>query len=37
MLKKEWEDLGAEYYTDEAANAQCTVQTKPMFHSFNGK
>src|SRR5690554_4540852 len=30
-IEKVWRDLGSRFYTDPAANAQCTVQTKPMF------
>lgn len=30
-IEKEWRDLGSRYYSDDVANAQCTVQTKPMF------
>lgn len=29
--EKIWRDKGAEYYTDPIVNAQCTVQTKPLF------
>jgi len=34
-VEKEWRDLGSEFFTDEAANAQCTVQTKPMFATLS--
>ncbi|MBN1118770.1 MAG: hypothetical protein JXA77_16280 [Bacteroidales bacterium] len=34
-VEKEWRDLGSEYYTDQPANAQCTVQTKPMFSTLS--
>lgn len=34
-VEKEWRDLGSLYYTDAAANAQCTVQTKPMFTTLS--
>lgn len=34
-IEKEWRDLGSEFYTDVAANAQCTVQTKPMFTTLS--
>lgn len=34
-VEKEWRDLGSQYYTDPAANAQCTVQTKPMFATLS--
>jgi len=33
--EREWRDLGSDYYTDEPANAQCTVQTKPMFSTLS--
>lgn len=29
--EKEWRGLGSKFFTDETANAQITVQTKPMF------
>lgn len=29
--EKKWRDLGAEYYTDKAANSMSTVQSKPLF------
>lgn len=34
-VEKEWRNLGNKYYTDAAANAQCTVQTKPMFTTLS--
>ena len=34
-IEREWRDLGSLYYTDPAANAQCTVQTKPMFATLS--
>ncbi len=34
-VEKNWRDLGSQYYTDGAANAQCTVQTKPMFTTLS--
>lgn len=34
-IESEWRDLGSKYYTDPAANAQCTVQTKPMFATLS--
>ncbi|MCH7408942.1 hypothetical protein MM239_06020 [Belliella sp. DSM 111904] len=34
-VEKEWRDLGSQFYTDAAANAQCTVQTKPMFTTLS--
>lgn len=34
-VEKEWRDLGSQYYTDATANAQCTVQTKPMFTTLS--
>lgn len=33
--EKEWRDLASEYYTDGAANAIATVQTKPLFASLS--
>lgn len=30
-IESHWRDLGSSHYTDGAANAMCTVQTKPMF------
>ncbi len=33
--EKIWRDLGAKYYTDKAANAMSTVQTKPLFSSLS--
>ena len=30
-VEREWRDLGSRFYQDPAANAMCTVQTKPMF------
>lgn len=34
-VEKEWRDLGSKYYTDPSANAQSTVQTKPMFATLS--
>lgn len=34
-VEREWRDLGSKYYTDKPANAQCTVQTKPMFSTLS--
>ena len=34
-VEKNWRELGSQYYTDGAANAQCTVQTKPMFTTLS--
>lgn len=34
-VEKEWRDLGSKYYKDKPANAQCTVQTKPMFSTLS--
>lgn len=34
-IEKEWRDLGSKFYSDLAANAQCTVQTKPMFATLS--
>ena len=34
-VEKQWRDLGSEFYSDDAANAQCTVQTKPMFATLS--
>ena len=34
-VEKEWRDLGSKYYTDQPANAQSTVQTKPMFSTLS--
>lgn len=34
-IEKEWRDLGSRYYSDNVANAQCTVQTKPMFATLS--
>lgn len=34
-VEREWRDLGSQFYTDTAANAQCTVQTKPMFTTLS--
>ena len=33
--EKDWRDLGSEYYSDQPAHAQCTVQTKPMFTTLS--
>jgi hypothetical protein len=33
--EKEWRDLGSEYFTDQTANAQITVQTKPVFSTLS--
>lgn len=33
--EKVWRDLGSKYYQDPSANAQCTVQTKPMFATLS--
>lgn len=30
-----WRDLGSSYFTDEAAHAQSTVQTKPLFTTLS--
>jgi 5-methylcytosine-specific restriction protein B len=30
-IESDWRGLGSSHYTDGAANAMCTVQTKPMF------
>ncbi|MDQ8005269.1 MAG: AAA family ATPase [Pedobacter sp.] len=30
-VEKEWRDLGSEYFSDGAANAMATVQTKPLY------
>lgn len=34
-VERDWRDLGSKYYTDATANAQCTVQTKPMFATLS--
>jgi 5-methylcytosine-specific restriction protein B len=34
-VEGEWRDLGSKYYTDETANALCTVQTKPLFSTVS--
>ena len=34
-VEKEWRDLGSNFYTDKPANAQSTVQTKPMFATLS--
>ena len=34
-IEKEWRDLGSSYYSDKPANAQSTVQTKPMFATLS--
>tara|TARA_R110002051_G_C8759547_1_gene501457 strand:- start:2502 stop:4466 length:1965 start_codon:yes stop_codon:yes gene_type:complete len=34
-VEKEWRDLGSTFYTDKPANAQSTVQTKPMFATLS--
>lgn len=34
-VEKNWRDLGSEYYSDATANAQSTVQTKPMFATLS--
>jgi len=34
-VEREWRDLGSQHYTDKPANAQCTVQTKPMFATLS--
>jgi len=34
-IEGEWRDLGSEYYSDETANALCTVQTKPLFSTLS--
>jgi hypothetical protein len=34
-VEKEWRDLGSKYFTDKPANAQITVQTKPMFTTLS--
>lgn len=33
--EKTWRDLGSRFYTDGAANAQSTVQTKPLFSTLS--
>jgi len=33
--EKQWRDLGSKYYSDNAANAQSTVQTKPLFATLS--
>ncbi len=33
--EKKWRDLGSKFFTDKAANAQSTVQTKPMFATLS--
>ncbi|WP_424687348.1 MAG: AAA family ATPase [Halarcobacter ebronensis] len=33
-VEKSWRDLGSKYFTDAAANALSTVQTKPLFTSL---
>ena len=34
-VEKEWRGLGSKHYTDKPANAQSTVQTKPMFATLS--
>ncbi|WP_143961201.1 hypothetical protein [Litoribacter populi] len=34
-LEGKWRDLGSAHYSDKPANAQCTVQTKPMFSTLS--
>ncbi len=34
-IEQQWRDLGAEFYTDESANAMATVQTKPLFTTIS--
>src|SRR5690554_4613263 len=34
-IEQTWRNLGSTYYSDEAANAQSTVQTKPMFATLS--
>lgn len=34
-VEKEWRDLGSKYFKDGPANAQITVQTKPMFTTLS--
>ena len=33
--EKAWRDNGAEYFTDPVANANSTVQTKPLFSTLS--
>jgi energy-coupling factor transporter ATP-binding protein EcfA2 len=34
-IEKEWRDLGSRFFDDGPANAQITVQTKPMFSTLS--
>ncbi|HMS67505.1 MAG TPA: hypothetical protein PKD18_05190 [Saprospiraceae bacterium] len=34
-VESDWRELGGRYYSDGAANAMCTVQTKPMFSTLS--
>lgn len=34
-VEGEWRDLGSSYYSDSAANAMATVQTKPLFSTLS--
>lgn len=34
-IEKDWRDLGSTYFQDKPANAQVTVQTKPLFSTLS--
>ena len=34
-VEKDWRDLGNQFFSDGPANAQITVQTKPMFSTLS--